>query len=133
MKTPGCLRTGLSRLSSFSVREYAVGAESPVHHGERIRGEDVLAGNCGQQHPVDGAQAAAAAQDSGNREAGAGWHGDHAARVTPGDHHARLCGQGQPVPLAPAQGAGGGLVGDPAGGVDTVGPVHHVRRGGQGG
>ena len=60
-------------------------------HGKArpIGSEHVLAGDRGQQHPVTGPQAAAAAQDGGNREAGPGWHGDHAARVTPGDHHAR--------------------------------------------
>ena len=43
----------------------------------------------GQQHPVTGPQAAAAAQHGRNREAAAGGHGEHAARVTPGGHHAR--------------------------------------------
>jgi hypothetical protein len=55
----------------------------------RVHG-GTLAGDRGQQHPVTGPQAAAAAQDGGNREAGAGWRGDHAARVTPGDHDTRL-------------------------------------------
>jgi hypothetical protein len=39
----GC---GVSRLSSCEVKEYAVGAEGLVHHGERAGGDDVLAGDC---------------------------------------------------------------------------------------
>ena len=54
-------------------------------------------GDCGQQHPVAGLQAAAAAQRGGNRDVGAGGQGDHAARVAAGGHHARVGGQGQPV------------------------------------
>ena len=72
------------------------------------------AGNCGQQHPVTGVQPAAAAQRGRDHDAGPGRHGDHAARIPAGDHHARLGGQGQPVTAPPAQRLVHGAVGDPA-------------------
>ena len=72
------------------MREHAVGADGPVHHGERESSEYVLAGNRGQQHPVTGPQAAPAAQDGGNREAGVAGTvtmppGSRRAVTTPGD------------------------------------------------
>jgi hypothetical protein len=55
---------------------------------------------------------AAAAQDGRDRDARAGRHGDHAARVTAGDCHARFGTQGQPVTAAPAEHAGDRLAGN---------------------
>ena len=103
-----------------------MGADGLVHHGERVGGEGVVGGCCGQQHPVAGPQAAAAAQRGGNRDVGAGGQGDHAAWVAAGGDHARVGGQGQPVTAGPAQRAGDGPVGDPAGGVDAADPVDHI-------
>ena len=126
----GCpARCGVSWLSSLGVRERAVGADGLVHHGERVGGEHVLAGDCGQQHGVTGPQAAAAAQRGGNREAGrAGTvtmpRGSRRATTMPASA-VRVSRS----PLAPAQGAGDGPVGDPAGGVDAAEPVHHVPPG----
>ena len=67
-----------------------MGAQGLVHHGERVGSEHVLAGDCGQQHPVTGPQAAAAAQHGRNREAAAGGtvsmpRGSRRAVTTPGD------------------------------------------------
>jgi hypothetical protein len=45
-----------------------VGADGLVHHGETVDDEGALAEHCGQQHPVAGLQAAAAAQRGGNRD-----------------------------------------------------------------
>jgi hypothetical protein len=47
---------------------------------------------------------------------------------TQGGHHARIGGQGQPVAASPAQCAGDGPVGDPAGGVEAANPVDHAIR-----
>ena len=100
--------------------------EGLVHHRERVRGQGVLGGDRGEQHPVAGEQPAAVPQRRGDRDVGPGRQGDQAGRVAAGDHHARLGGQGQPVPAAPAQRAGDRPVGDAAGAVDAAEPVHHV-------
>ena len=77
-----------------------MGADGLVHHGEAEGGEGVLARERGQQHLVARLQAAAAAQRGRDSDVGAGRQGDGVAAC--GDD-ARLCGEGQPVAVGPAQ------------------------------
>lgn len=102
-----------------------------VHDRERVRGQHVLAREHGQQYPVARLESAAAAQCRRNRDVGLGRHGDKAARVPAGDHHARRGGKGQPVTRAPPQDAGDGPVGDPARRVDAAEPVQDVTGSGR--
>ncbi len=67
-----------------------------------------------QQHPVTRPQPATAPERGRDHAVRFGRHGDHAARVAAGDHHASGGGQGQPVSRLPAQRAGHRPVSDPA-------------------
>jgi hypothetical protein len=92
--------------------------------GSKRSEQHVRARDGGQQHPVAGAQRAAAAKGRGNRDVGARGQREHAAGVAADDHGSVVLGQRQPVSGAPDQDGGDAAVGDPSGRVDPADPVY---------
>ena len=91
--------------ASVFMRERGRCPQRLDHDRDRVRGQHVLAWEHGQHDPVARLESAAAAQRRRNRDVGFDRHGDQAARVPAGDHHARRGGKGQLVtrPTSPAR------------------------------